>query len=80
MPKIRKPPPQGVLDHLVQRFKDGRISATDFLDLKHWLESDPIVPEGKWFKRFKTGIHAGEGDRPSTVLAPDMVVTGEEVE
>jgi hypothetical protein len=61
-------------------FKDGRISAIDFLELKHWLESDPDVPEGKWFKRFKTGILAGEGDRPLTFLAPGMVVNGDEVE
>jgi hypothetical protein len=80
MPKIKKPPPRGVLDHLIKRFRDGRISATDFLDLKHWLESDPDVPEGKWFKRFRTGILAGEGERPSTFLAPDMVVDGEEIE
>jgi hypothetical protein len=79
MPKIRRPPPRGVLDHLVQRFKDGRISATDFLELKHWLESDPTVPNGKWFKRFKTGILAGEGETPSTFLGPDMSVSGEEV-
>jgi hypothetical protein len=50
MPKIRKPPPKGILDHLVQRFREGRISSSDFLELKHWLEPDPDVPDGKWFK------------------------------
>lgn len=79
MTKIKKPPPKRILDHLVQRYREGRISSSDFLDLKHWLESDPDVPDGKWFKRFKTGFLAGNGERPSTFLEPTMVVEGEEV-
>jgi hypothetical protein len=67
------------LDHLVKRFREGRISSSDFLELKHWLESDPDVPDGKWFKRFKGGILAGNGERPSTFLAPGMAVEGNEV-
>ena len=32
MPKIRKPPPKRILDHLIKRFREGRISwkATKF--------------------------------------------------
>ena len=45
MPKIKLPPPKGSLDHLVQRYRDKRISSSDFLELKHWLESDPDVPD-----------------------------------
>jgi hypothetical protein len=48
MPKIRKPPPRGILDHLIARYREGRISSADFIELKHWLESDPQVPEGMW--------------------------------
>ncbi len=47
MPKIKRPPPKGSLDHLVKRYLEGRISESDFLELKHWLESNPDVPEGK---------------------------------
>ena len=79
MPKIKKPPPKGILDHLVKRYREGRISSSDVLELKHWLESDPDVPDGKWFKRFKTGILAGKGEEPSTFLAPGMAVEGDEV-
>jgi hypothetical protein len=64
----------------VERFRDGRISSSDFLELKHWLESDPDVPGGKWFKRFKSGVLAGNGERPSTFLPPGMAVEGEEVQ
>jgi hypothetical protein len=80
MPKIKLPPPKGSLDHLIQRFREGRIASTDFLELKHWLESDPDVPVGKWYKRFRSGILAGTGDRLSTFLAPGMAVEGEEVQ
>lgn len=80
MPKIKKPPPPRILDHLIERYHGGRIAATDFLELKHWLESDPDVPRGRWFKRFKTGTLAGEGETPSTFLSPGMAVEGEEVQ
>jgi hypothetical protein len=80
MPKIKRPPPRGILDHLIQRYRDGRIKDSDFLELKHWLESEPDVPHGKWYKRFKTGTLAGSGQMPSTFLAPGMAVAGKEIE
>jgi hypothetical protein len=80
MPKIKLPPPKGSLDHLVKRFREGRISSSDFLELKHWLESDPDVPDGKWFKRLKSGSLAGNGERVSTFLEPGMAVEGDEVQ
>jgi hypothetical protein len=80
MPKIKKPPPAGILDHLIQRYREGRVSSADFLELKHRLESEPNVPKGKWYKRFKTGTLAGKGEMPSTFLAPGMAAEGEEVQ
>jgi hypothetical protein len=79
MPKIKRPPPKGTMDHLLERYREGRISDSDFLDLKHWIESDPDVPEGKWFKRFKTGFLVGTGERVSSFLASGMSVEGDEV-
>ena len=79
MPKIRKPPPRGILDHLIERCRDGRISAADFIELKRWLESDPEVPEGTWFKRFNRFTLVGEGAIPKTFLTPGMVPRGHEV-
>ena len=64
MPKIRKPPPRGVLDHLIARYREGRVSVDDFLELKHWLETEPEVPGGMWFKRFDNFTLAGEGELP----------------
>ncbi len=65
---------------MIERYHEGRIEGTDFLELKHWLESDPDVPSRKWYKRFKTGSHAGYGEMPLTFLAPGMSAEGEEVE
>lgn len=79
MPKIRKPPPSGILNHLIVRFREGRISIEDFNELKHWLESDPDVPAGKWFKRFPKFTLAGEGELPKTFLTAGMASAGEEV-
>jgi len=79
-PRSGSPPPKRILDHLVHRFREGRISSSDFLELKHWLESNPEVPDGKWFKRFKTGFLAGNGAEPSTFLSAGMAVEGDEVQ
>ena len=55
------------------------ISAADFIELKRWLESDPEVPEGMWFKRFNRFTLVGEGAIPKTFLTPGMVPRGHEV-
>ncbi len=80
MPKLRKPPPPGILDHLVERYRDGRISVIDFIELKHWLESDPEVPAGMWYKRFKKFTLVGEGEMPKTFLTPGMAPKGRQVQ
>ena len=79
MPRIRKPPPPAILDHLLQRFREGRIAVEDFTDLKHWLESEPEVPPGIWFKRFRKFTLVREGESPKTFLTPGMAAKGREI-
>lgn len=67
------------MQHLVERFRDGRIAVADFLELKHWLESDVEVPAGPWFKRFPNFTLAGEGEMPKTFLTPEMHPKGQEI-
>ncbi len=67
------------MSHLIDRFRKGRIQAGDFVELKHWLESDPDVPQGMWFKRFRKFTLAGEDDLVKTFLEPGMAVKGTEV-
>ena len=79
MPKIRKPPPY-FMKHLVDRFREGRISVADFETLQEWLNSNPEVPSGKWYKTFPKFTLAGEGEVPKTFLTPGMVPHGTEVD
>jgi hypothetical protein len=67
------------MNHLLERFRDGRIAIADFHELKHWLESDADVPEGLWFKRFTKFTLAGEGEMPKTFLSPSMIPRGKEI-
>ncbi|HEY1184146.1 MAG TPA: hypothetical protein VGE89_08175 [Bryobacteraceae bacterium] len=67
------------MKHLVDRFREGRISVDDFDVLQDWLNSDPEVPPGKWYKRFPKFTLAGEGTVPKTFLTPEMVPHGTEV-
>jgi hypothetical protein len=41
MAKIKKPPPHYFMEHLVERFREGRISVADFDALHDWLNSNP---------------------------------------
>jgi hypothetical protein len=66
--------------HLVERFRDGRIAVSDFEQLKKWLESEPEVPEGIWYKRFLKFTLAGEGEMPKTFLTTEMHPKGEEID
>ena len=79
MPRIRKPPPY-FMKHLVERFREGRISVDDFDALQDWLSSNPEVPPGKWYKQFPKFTLAGEGEVPKTFLTPGMVPRGTEVQ
>jgi hypothetical protein len=38
--------PAAVRDHLVERMRDRNISVEDLNQLRVWIESKPIVPEG----------------------------------
>jgi hypothetical protein len=67
------------MKHLVDRFREGRISVDDFDALQDWLSSNPEVPLGKWYKQYPRFTLAGEGEVPKTFLAPGMVPHGTEV-
>jgi hypothetical protein len=79
MPKIKKPPPY-FMKHLVDRFREGWISVSDFDTLQDWLSTNPDVPTGEWYKRFSKFPLAGEGEVPKTFLTPDMIPHGTEVQ
>ena len=80
MPRIRRQglPPR-LLDHLLDRASERKISADQFKLLADWLRTEPEAPEGKWFKKFHGLTVCGEGELIKTFLQPGQVATGEEI-
>jgi len=46
--------------------------------LADWLDTQPEVPSGKWFKRFSGMTICGEGELVKTFLTPNQPAAGKE--
>ena len=80
MPKIRRHGvPRAVLDHLGARVLDREIGADQLTLLARWLNGEPEVPAGPWFKRFPDMIVCGEGELVKTFLRLGQLPAGQEV-
>ncbi len=80
MPKVRRRNvPRAVVAHLEERVRDREIPIGQLQLLSEWLECEPEVPAGKWFKRFPGMIACGEGELIKTFLRIGQVADGEEV-
>jgi hypothetical protein len=79
MPRIqRERIPDALMAHLIRRIRDREISTPQLGLFARWLDTDPEVPEGQWFKRFPELIVCGEGALVKTFLRPGQVPAGEE--
>jgi hypothetical protein len=47
--------------------------------LSRWLDTEPEVPDARWFKRFPEMIVCGEGELVKTFLTSDQLPTGTEI-
>lgn len=65
--------------HLVDRVREREIGADQLTLLAHWLNGEPEVPAGPWFKRFPGMIVCGEGELVKTFLRLGQVPAGQEV-
>lgn len=80
MPKVqRKDIPRALFAHLLLRIEQRSISADALKSLAAWLDTNPEVPEGDWFKRFPTMTVCGNGTLVKTFLTADQVPIGKEV-
>jgi hypothetical protein len=52
----------------------------DLQNLAKWLDTDPTVPSGRWFKRFAKIIVCGEDELVKTILEDSHSAIGSEVE
>src|SRR5262249_61242872 len=58
--------PKKLRQHLIQRMADRSITIEDLNQLRLWVESNPEVPEGEWYKDFGSFKVCGEGPYPKT--------------
>ena len=80
MPKIRRRNlPPALLNHLLDRIRQREISAGELGQFADWLDTEPDVPEDKWFKRFSGMTVCDEGELVKTFLTTGQVPTGVEV-
>jgi len=80
MPKIRRENiPPALFQHLLDRIHSRKIPAGQLALLARWLDSDPEVPEGEWYKRFSGMIVCGEGELIKTFLLPGQHPKGQAV-
>ena len=80
MPRIRrKGIPHPLMAHLIKRVRERDISTSQLGLLSRWLDTEPEVPEGRWFKRFPEMIVCGESSLVKTFLRAGQVPVGDEV-
>ncbi|HEV8525617.1 MAG TPA: hypothetical protein VGQ71_14065 [Terriglobales bacterium] len=80
MPKIRRHNiPPALFQHLLERIQSRRIPATQLELLARWLDTEPEVPEGRWYKRFSGMTVCGEGELIKTFLLPGQHADGQRV-
>ena len=81
MPRIlRRNLPRQLYAHLLERVQQRHISGKQLTMLVEWLDAQPEVPQGKWFKRFPGMIVCGEGELVRTFLTTGQVPIGEEIQ
>jgi len=68
-----------VLNHLLERVRQREISAEQLGLLARWLDTEPEVPEGPWFKRFPGMTTCGRGELVTTFLRLGQSPAGEEI-
>jgi hypothetical protein len=77
VPRIRrKDVPPAVFAHLLDRIQERRIEARQLELLAKWLDGDPEVQTGAWFKRLPGMTVCGEGDLIKTFLLPGQSPKG----
>lgn len=80
MPKVRRlNVPPALFQHLLDRVHDRDIDASQLMLLAKWLDGEPDVPHGPWYKRFSGMTVCGEGDLIKTFLLPSHAPKGKRV-
>jgi hypothetical protein len=69
VPRVRRQiVPPALFQHLLDRVQSRKIPASQLEMLAKWLDGEPEVPGGQWYKRFSGMIVCGEGELIKTFL------------
>ena len=80
MPRVRRQNvPPALLRHLLDRVQSRKIPASQSELVAKWLDREPEVPEGQWYKRFSGITVCGEGELVKTFLLPGLAPKGQQV-
>jgi hypothetical protein len=80
LPKIRRTNvPHALFRHLLDRIHARSVEPEQLGLLARWLEAEPEVPDGKWYKRFPGMTVCGEGELIKTFLLPGQHPAGKRV-
>ena len=80
MPKVRRQNlPPALFQHLLERIQSRKIPVTQLELLARWLDTEPDVPEGEWYKRFSGMTVCGEGELIKTFLLPGQAGKGKRI-
>ena len=69
--------PAHVRQHLIERMLERAISLADLNQLRIWIDSQPEVPEGDWYKDFGSFKICGQGRFPKIFLLSGQAAKGE---
>jgi len=77
VPKVRRQDvPPALFQHLLERIAQRRIDASQLQLLAQWLDTEPEVPEGLWYKTLPGMTVCGEGELVKTFLLPGQSPKG----
>jgi hypothetical protein len=80
VPRVRRQNlPPALFHHLLERIHSRKIPATQLAWLAAWLDTEPAVPDGEWYKRFSGMTVCGEGELVKTFLLPGQAAKGRRV-
>lgn len=77
MPKVRRQNlPPALFQHLLDRIQERRIPADQLVLLARWLDGEPEVPTGEWYRKFPGMTVCGAGELIKTFLLPGQAPRG----
>jgi len=71
--------PPAIRQHLIDRMRDRSISIEDLNHLRLWIDSNPEVPEGNWYRDFGSFKICGAGMLPKTFLLRGQSAKGKAI-